>query len=349
MRFFQPQTEFYCGVDLHARTMYLCIVDRQGKILFHKGGRCDRKWFLRVIQPYRKSLTVAAECVSNWYWLADLCGDEKIEFVLGHAQYMKAVHGGKAKNDRIDSEKIARLLQAGILPMAYVYPRENRSLRDVLRRRLRFVRLRGELMAHVKILSQQSNLAELPRNAAKTRSQKADVLNHFKQEDVRLSVETDVDLIDYYDQVIDRMEKHILSRAKGCHAKSLAVLRSVPGIGATLALTIAFEVDTMERFETRQQFCSYSRLVKCSRESAGKKQGTGGKKIGNPYLKWAFSEAAVYSARFSEGIGAYLAKLERKYGNGKGKSLLAHKLGRAVYHMLKENKVFDEAKFLSCY
>jgi transposase len=348
MRFYQPQTEFYCGVDLHARTMYLCIVDRQGKKLFHKGGRCDPKWFLRVIQPYRESLTVAAECVSNWYWLADLCGDEKIEFVLGHAQYMKAVHGGKAKNDRIDSEKIARLLQAGLLPMAYVYPRENRSLRDLLRRRLRFVRLRAELMTHIQILNQQSNLAELPRNAAKLKGQKAAVLNHFEQEDVRLSVEADLELITYYDKVIDNLEKHILSRAKGCHAKSLAVLRSVPGIGEILALTIAFEVDTVERFETRQQFCSYSRLVKCMRESAGKKQGTGGKKIGNPYLKWAFSEAAVYSARFSEGIRAYLARLERKYGQGKGKSLLAHKLGRTVYHMLKESMVFDEAKFLSC-
>jgi transposase len=347
MRFFQPQTEFYCGVDLHARTKYLCIVDRQGKKLFHKGGRCDRKWFLRVIEPYRKSLTVATECVSNWYWLADLCGDEKIEFVLGHAQYMKAVHGGKAKNDRIDSEKIARLLQAGILPMAYVYPRENRNLRDLLRRRQRFVRLRAELMTHIKILNQQSNLAELPRNATKAKGQKVAVLEHFEQEDVRMSVESDLDSIAYYNQMIDKLEKFILSRAKGCHAKSLAVLRSVPGIGETLALTIAFEVDTIERFETRQQFCSYSRLVKCTRESAGKKQGTGGKKIGNPYLKWAFSEAAVYSARFSEGIGAYLTKLERKYGPGKGKSLLAHKLGRSIYHMLKEHTVFDETKFLS--
>lgn len=348
MRFYQPQTEFYCGVDLHARTMYLCIVDRQGKKLFHKGGRCDTKWFLRVILPYRKSLTVAAECVSNWYWLADLCEDEKIEFVLGHAQYMKAIHGGKAKNDRIDSEKIARLLQAGMLPMAYVYPRENRSLRDLFRRRLRFVRLRGELMAHIQILNQQSNLAELPRNGTKVKGQKASVLNHFEQEDVRLSVESDMELIDYYNHMIAKLERHILSRAKDCYPKSLAVLTSVPGIGRIIALTIAFEVDTIERFETRQQFCSYSRLVKCSRESAGKKHGTGGKKIGNPYLKWAFSEAAIHSARVSEGIGAYLTRLERKYGQGKGKSLLAHKLGRAIYQMLKENTVFDEAKFLSC-
>ena len=347
MRFYQPRTRFYCGVDLHARTMYVCIVDRQGKKLFHKGGRCDAKWFLEVIRPYRRSLTVAAECVSSWYWLADLCRDEKIEFVLGHAQYMKAIHGGKAKNDRIDSEKIARLLQAGVLPMAYVYPRENRSLRDLLRRRLRFVRQRAALVVHIQELNHQLNLPDLPRDDAKVKSRRSAVPNRFDHEDVKLSAESDVALITHYDETIAKLEKHILAKAKDCHAKSLSVLMSTPGIGKIIALTIAFEVDTIKRFETRQQFCSYGRLVRCARESDGKQQGEGGAKIGNPYLKWAFSEAAIHSARHSEGIAAYLAKLERKHGKGKGKSFLAHKLGRAVYHMLKENKTFDEAKFLS--
>jgi transposase len=141
--------------------MYMCVLDRQGKKLLHCNLKCDRKRFLKLIAPYRKSLTVAVECVSNWYWLADLCEDEKVEFALGHAQYMKAVHGGKAKNDRIDSEKIARLLQGGLLPMAYVYPRKQRSLRDLLRRRTRFVRQRAELASHIQCLNQQENLPEL--------------------------------------------------------------------------------------------------------------------------------------------------------------------------------------------
>ena len=179
------------------------------------------------------------------------------------------------------------------------------------------------------------------------KSRRAGVAEHFDQQDVRLSAESDVALIAYYDQTVAKLEKYILAKAKGCHAKTLSVLMSVPGIGKITALTIALEVDTIERFQTRQQFCSYSRLVKCLRESAGKKQGEGGAKIGNPYLKWAFSEAAVHSARHSEGIAAYLAKLQRKHGKGRSKSFLAHKLGRTVYHMLKENKVFDEAKFLA--
>lgn len=347
MRFYQTQTRFYCGVDLHARTMYICVVDRRGKKLLHCALKCDRKRFLKMIAPYRKSLTVAVECVSNWYWLADLCEDEKIEFALGHAQYMKAVHGGKAKNDRIDSEKIARLLQGGLLPMAYVYPRKQRSLRDLLRRRTRFVRLRAELMGHIQNLNQQANQPELGR-VLKTKGRRPSVLERFAQEDAKLSAAADLELIAYYDRVIATLEKHILARAKDFQPQTLAVLMSVPGIGKIIALTIALEVDTVARFDTRQQFCSYCRLVKCARESAGKRYGESGAKIGNPYLKWAFCEAAVHGPRQNEGLAACLAKLERlQGGKGRAKSLLAHRLGRAVYYMLRHNTVFDLAKFLA--
>ena len=79
---------------------------------------------------------MAAECMFTWYWLADVCAAEGIPFVLGHALAMKAIHGGKAKNDRIDSHKIAVLLRGGMLPQAYVYPAAMRSTRDLIRRRL---------------------------------------------------------------------------------------------------------------------------------------------------------------------------------------------------------------------
>lgn len=346
MRFYQPRTQFYCGVDLHARTMYICVVDRQGEKLLHCNLKCDRKRFLKLLAPYQKSLTVAAECVSNWYWLADLCEDEKIEFALGHAQYMRAIHGGKAKNDRIDSEKIARLVQGGLFPMAYVYPRKQRGLRDLLRRRTGFVRERAELMSHIQNLNQQANLPELGK-ALKVKQQRETVTQHFEEADAQLSVEADLAMIGHYDQLIAKLEKHILARAKGFQPQVLKVLQSVPGIGPIIALTIALETDTIGRFESRQRFCSYSRLVKCARESAGKHYGEGGKKIGNPYLKWAFSEAATFAVLHCEPMAAYRAKLERKHGKGKAKSLLAHRLGRAVYYMLQRNQVFDLNKFLA--
>jgi transposase len=133
MRFYTQQREFYCGIDLHARSMYLCILDRDGKIVLHHNMASAPDPFLKAIEPYRGNLVVGVECIFCWYWLADLCAAEKIEFVLGHALYMKAIHGGKAKNDKIDAYKIASLLRGGNFPLAYAYPSEMRATRDLLR------------------------------------------------------------------------------------------------------------------------------------------------------------------------------------------------------------------------
>jgi len=147
MRFYNGTHQHWCGIDLHARTMYVCILDAQGQVLVHKNLRATPVAFLETIEPYREGLVVAVECIFTWYWLADLCAHEEIPFVLGHALYMKAIHGGKAKNDQIDSLKIATLLSGGMLPQAYAYPAAMRATRDLLRRRLHLVRKRGQLLS----------------------------------------------------------------------------------------------------------------------------------------------------------------------------------------------------------
>src|SRR6516164_5674980 len=129
MRFYTTEHRFYCGVDLHARTLAVCILDAQGQVAFQGQLPARPDDFLRAIAPYREGLAVACECMFAWYWLADLCAEQGIPFVLGHALYMKAIHGGKAKNDRIDAAKIARLLRGGTLPQAYVYPAGKRETR----------------------------------------------------------------------------------------------------------------------------------------------------------------------------------------------------------------------------
>jgi transposase len=118
MRFYTTQHKFYCGIDLHARSMYVCVVSQEGEILLHRHMKAAPEPFLKAMAPYRDGLVVAVECIFTWYWRADLCADEGIPFVLGHALYMKASHGGKAKNDTIDSHKIAALLRGGMLPQA---------------------------------------------------------------------------------------------------------------------------------------------------------------------------------------------------------------------------------------
>jgi hypothetical protein len=113
MRFYTKQHQFYCGIDLHARTMYTCILNQDGEIMLHRNMKASPETFLKAIAPYREGLVGAVECMFTWYWLADLCAREGLPFVLGHALYMKAIHGGKAKNDTIDSHKIATLLRGG--------------------------------------------------------------------------------------------------------------------------------------------------------------------------------------------------------------------------------------------
>jgi transposase len=169
MRFYkQPLDQrphrFYCGVDLHARCMYLCILDAGGQTVLHKDYPADAGAFLEAVAPYRDGLAVAVECMFAWYWLADLCHEHGIPFVLGHALYMKAIHQGKSKNDRLDAAKIAGLLRGGLLPQAYVYPRAMRATRDLLRRRSFLVRRRADLLAHLVNTNSQYNLPRSTRS-----------------------------------------------------------------------------------------------------------------------------------------------------------------------------------------
>ena len=145
MRFYTKPHQFYGGIDRHARAMYVWILNQSGEMLVHRHMKTTPETFLNVIVPYREGLVVAVECLFTWYWLADRCTHEGIPFVLGHALYMKAIHGGKAKNDKIDAHKIAVLLRGGMLPQAYVYPAEMRATRDLLRRRMHLMRKRAEL------------------------------------------------------------------------------------------------------------------------------------------------------------------------------------------------------------
>src|SRR5262249_26035179 len=161
MRFYNQQHRFYCGIDLHARTLAVCILDAAGVVAFRGTIAASPAAVRDALAPFREDVVVACECMFAWYWLADLCQEDEIPFVLGHALYMKAIHGGKAKNDPIDAEKIARLLRGGNLPVAYAYPKAMRATRDLLRRRTFLVRKRAELLAHLVNTNSQYNLPPL--------------------------------------------------------------------------------------------------------------------------------------------------------------------------------------------
>src|SRR6476619_5777643 len=256
MNFYTQQHKHYCGIDLHARAMYVCLLDQHGTKLVHKNLPTTPDAFLRLLAPYREDLVVGVECMFTWYWLADLCSQEGIAFVLGHALYMKAIHGGKAKNDKIDAQKIAILLRGGMLPQAYVYPADMRATRDLLRRRIHLMRQRAELLAHIQNTNSQYNLPEIGKKIA-YKANRAGVAERFPEPAVQKSVEVDLALIDHYDQLLRSVELSILHTAKQHNANTLYLLRTVPGIGEILSLVLLYEIHDIQRFPRVPDFVSY--------------------------------------------------------------------------------------------
>jgi len=345
MNFYNNTHPYYCGIDLHARSLYVCIIDQAGNTCLHKEIPASPDKLRHQLEPYIGNIVVGVECMHCWYWVADFCDELGVDFILGHALYMKAIHGGKAKNDRIDSFKIANLIRGGNFPQAYVYPKVMRATRDLLRRRMKIVRHGADLKAHVVNTTSQYNLPPNKVNL-KNLNAREQLRNTFSEQSVQKNIDLDMVILDCYARELSKIEWYIQQQAKQHKPKHFHLLKSVWGIGPILSLTIIYEIGDINRFESVQKFASYSRLVKCKAESAGKTYGTSGNKIGNAHLKWAFSEAAVLYLRGNKKAQAYLLKLQKRMSKAKALSALAHKLGRCVYFMLKNESVFDETRFL---
>ena len=346
MRFYTTQHRFYCGIDLHARTMHVCILAHDGSVTFDDNLPCHFDTLLQAIAPFRGGIIIGAECMFGWYWLADRCAEHHIPFVVGHALYMRLIHGAKAKNDKIDAGKIARLLRGGNFPLAYAYPKGMRETRDLLRPRMYLVHKRAELITHLEILNAQNNLPPFGRKLSYAANRAAlDLPQRFRDPSVQLSATLDLDLIDKLDELIAQVERHLTRTAKVDDLQTYHRLRTIPGIGPILALVLLYEMHQVARFERVGQFLSYARLVPCGHESAGKKLGSGGQKIGNAHLRWAFAEAACLFLRGSERARQWKQKEEKKHGAGKVLGILAARLARAVYHMLRKQQAFDEDRF----
>jgi transposase len=338
MRCFQPpaDTRFYAGVDLHARSLYLAVLDRDGQACCSRNLPAAPEPVLRAVQPFRDGLVVGCECRHCWYWLADTCREQDIPFARGHAWALKAVPGSKTKCDRHDAQALARRRRGGNFPLAYAYPRERRGLRDLRRARRRLVRQRAELYGHVPTARRQANRPPVSSDVqyqSKRAALTADIADPF----VRRRVETDLTLLEPRDVAIRRLEAESEDAARQHFPTELAVLQSTPGVGLVRSLTILVASDPIDRFDTRQPFCSYARLCGAVQASAGQRVGTGNRKAGNAWLKGACSEAAVLSAQKDEHLGRLLERLTARLGQTQA---LAPKLGRACYHLLHTKEVF---------
>jgi transposase len=344
--YYTHRHRFYCGVDLHARTLFVHVLDDKGKTVFEQDLPADPAAFLEAIRPYRKDLVVGCECMFAWYWLADLCEAESIPFALGHALAMKHIHKSKSKSDRIDAGKLAAMLRGGLFPLAYAYPRAKRQTRDLLRRRSFFVRRRAQLIAHVVNTNTQFNLPALTKKLTYAANRTPDLVDRFTDPSTRLMVAADLALVDHYDHEIAELERYLVPHAKVDDPVTFGLLRTVPGIGPILGLTLLYEIDDIRRFPEAGHFLSYARLVRCEHQSAGKVKGSGPKKVGNAHLKWAFSEAACLMIRAVPAVKSWMQRQEKKRGKRKALAILEAKIGRTAYHLWRKQVPFDLKRFL---
>jgi transposase len=255
MRFYTKPHTFSCGLDLHARTMYLCVLNQAGEILLHRNMNAGPEPFLKAIAPSREDWVVCVEGLFTWDWLADLCTREGLPFVLGHALYMKAIHGGKAKHETIDAQKMAGLRRGGMLPQAYVYPTERRATRDLLRRRMPLTRQRAELLAHIQHTHSPYNLPEIGKKLA-YKANRDGVAERFTDPAVQKSLEGDLALIGHDDSRLTDLERDLVQTAKAHDAQTFSRLRAIPGGGQILALVLRYESHDSRRFPRVQAFVS---------------------------------------------------------------------------------------------
>ncbi|MEN8168041.1 MAG: IS110 family transposase [Pseudomonadota bacterium] len=308
---------------------------------FHCGDSEESKGPLirEALQPYQSELKgCVVESTYNWYWLVDGLMESGYPIHLANTAAIRQYDGVKNTNDRTDARYLAQLLRLGILPEGYIYPKEIRGLRDLLRRRLLLVRQRT-----VQLLSLQSLIA---RHTGKRFSS-----NQIKQLDTdaiaallpdqsaAFSGQVNLALMQTLDQAVDMLETKVLKQA--VRHPEHQFLISVPGIGKILGMTIQLETGEIQRFPDAGHYASYARCVKSEKVSNGKRKGQGNRKNGNRYLAWAFVEAAHFATIWEPSIKRYYQRKLAKSHLMVAKKAVANKLARACYHMLKEHKPFD--------
>ena len=331
--------QLYAGLDLHSRNTYIGIMDKEFKRVFGKRVLNKLPVILKTLTPFQDQLKgIVVESTYNWYWLIDGLLDAGYQCVhLANPSAMKQYEGIKHTDDQHDAFFLAQMLILGILPQGYIYPKEDRPVRDLARKRLFLVRHKT---SH--ILSLQSLIARCCGQRVSANDIRKftveDLQPLLKQEHIVLAAQANLDTIVFLKQQIKRLEKAIQKKVK--LNKAFQQLMTVPGIGLILAMTIMLEVGDIGRFAQVGNFASYSRCVSSQRLSDGKSKGHGNRKNGNRYLSWAFTEAAHLSRRYNEHFRSYYNRKVAQANTSLATKALSNKLARICYYIMRDNVPF---------
>ena len=335
--------KLYIGIDLHSNNNYVAILDEGGKKVFMKKLANDLRLIKEALQPYRDNVAgIAVESTYNWYWLVDALTEEGYPVHLANPAAMKKYAGLKYTDDKHDAFWLADLLRLEILPQGYIYPRDMRPLRDLLRKRHHLVGLRTSLILSLKNIVTRNTGSTMTANTIKrlTEDQVHPVLAH--NEELALAGAVSKSSIDFLTKQITRIESSIEKKIQ--IQDPYKNLLSIPGIGKILALTIILETGPISRFAKVGNYVSYCRKVASTWISNEKTKGKGTAKNGNKYLAWGFSEAAEHARRFHEASRTFYNRKRSKKNLMIAHNALAHKLARAAYYIMRDNVPFEEAK-----
>ncbi len=335
----------YAGIDLHSSNNFVGVINDKDKILYGKRHTNRLDDVLRALKPFKNSLQgVVVESTFNWYWLVDGLQEHGYSVHLANPSAIQQYEGLKYTDDPWDSFWLAHMYRLGILPEGYIYPKEHRAVRDLLRRRLLFVRQRT-----AQILSLQSmisrNLGFKMSNNEIKKLKAEDIEQLFDCNNLMLMATNSWATIEFLKHIIKGIEKRVKSQVK--LRKEFEMLLTVPGIGNILGLTIMLEVGDIGRFPKVGDYSSYCRCVGSTRLSNGKKKGENNKKNGNKYLAWAYVEAAQFARRYCVKAQSFYQSKEAKTKPVVAAKALSNKLSKASYYIMRDRVAFDEDKLFS--
>jgi transposase len=334
--------ELLAGIDLHSNNGYLGIADMEGKRVYDKKLPNKLPAVLAALAPYRDRLKgVVIESTYNWYWLVDGLMAAGYPVHLANPTEIETYSGLKSVTDKSSAFFLTELLRLGILPVGYIYPKAERPVRDLLRRRMFLVQQKTSHMLSFQCLLTRQTGSSLSANAIR-KLKEHEVPTLLADPDVVLAGQANIGIIRYLTQRIGKMESVILKRVK--LRPEYERLLTVPGIGRILALTIMLETGDIGRFAGVGNYSSYCRCVKADWTSNGKKKGEGNRKNGNKYLAWAFVEAANFAQRHCPEAKTYYQRKKARTNSIVATKALANKLCKACYFILKNREDFQVEK-----
>ncbi len=331
--------KLYGAIDLHSTNNVLVLINEQDQVVYQKRLPNDLPMIVEQLSAYQTSLEgIVVESTYNWYWLVDGLMDKGHRVHLANTAAIQQYEGLKYTDDHSDARWLAHLLRLGVLPEGYIYPKQERAVRDLLRKRSQLVRYRTANLLSIQNLFTRNTGSSIRANQIKELdTQQVDEL--LPNEDLALAVKANLSVMCSADEQTEILERTVTQRAK--LRPQFSFLKTVPGIGQILALTIMLETGDIGRFPSVGNFASYCRCVGSQQISNGKRKGSGNTKNGNKYLGWAFVEAANYAIRFNAKIKNFYQRKKSKTNGIVAIKAVAHKLCRACYYIMRDQVSFD--------